>query len=84
MEFGQRRATIPYLNRLLPREAMKRHGKHAPNKQILSIVLDSSLKQELRERANANRRVLSDYVRIILEDAVGTPRQSDAMLRDAQ
>lgn len=50
---------------------MKRHGKHAQDKEILSIVLASSLKQELRERARARRRVLSDYVRIILEDAVG-------------
>ena len=53
---------------------MKRHGKHAQDKEILSIVLASSLKQELRIHAEANRRVLSDYVRIILEDAVDNTR----------
>jgi hypothetical protein len=49
---------------------MKRHGRHAAGKETLSIVLDTELKQELRAHAEANRRGLSDYVRIILEDAI--------------
>lgn len=56
---------------------MKRHGKHAPDKETLSIVIDSVLKQTLRSRAEAHRRGLSDYVRIILEDAVSVEDQAE-------
>ena len=40
------------------------------DRETLSVVVDVVLKEALRSRAARERRRLSDYVRIVLEDAV--------------
>jgi hypothetical protein len=42
----------------------------ASDRETLSVVVDAVLKEALRSRAARERRRLSDYVRIVLEDAV--------------
>jgi mRNA-degrading endonuclease RelE of RelBE toxin-antitoxin system len=49
---------------------MSRHGKFAEGKDRISVVTDKVLKDDLKQLAADDRRKLSDYVRIQLEDIV--------------
>lgn len=48
-----------------------------PNRETLSVVVDVVLKEALRSRAARDRRRLSDYVRIVLEDAVAEAKENE-------
>lgn len=48
-----------------------------PNRETLSVVVDVVLKEALRSRAARDRRRLSDYVRIVLEDAVAEAKDNE-------
>ena len=47
-----------------------RHGKLADDKTMISLVVEKTLKEELKRLAKMVRRSFSDFTRIQLEDAV--------------
>ena len=53
---------------------MSRHGKFAPGRTRINVVTDIELKDELKKLAAEDRRQLSDYIRIKLEDIVAQAR----------
>jgi len=55
-----------------------RHGKLSADNTTLSVVVPIEIKEGLKELAAAHDREFSDYVRIVLRDAVKAAKLKQA------
>jgi len=56
----------------IQKKPLSRHGKIAADKTHLLIVMDKTLKEQIRELARADRRTMSAFVNCRLEELVAS------------